>query len=519
VKVSVAQVVNGQVAGASNRASLLTDDKSGKFASLLDLDGTAPGVVQTLDGSPKKQGNQGKDKDDNQRQKITARKFRSSTTSALGAQTAPAIVITPWQVESGRSGGATDVAKLTCSSSLTEPMCEPGAAIHLRSPANEQTLRTPVTILGQLPDDNAPKPSLSQVLNGPGSIELPEDRLDNRDIEIKKTVTTPKGSGIQIPAGSSLIDSVAVGASTDSNTSVPPSIAHTESSPIVVGISTASGHAAPSHETRSADGRENPSPSQGDRATSSSAENGGQPQLSAPTQAECEAASSSAAIASGWNPSSASETHRGAADTNEALTDSRFTASQKSRSDNSGTLGPNTSLQGHPAVPNPDHSESIREAAPNTQLKEPTSARSADENAARLLGSAMRGDLRVGVQTEAFGHVTIQANSQGGQLSAQLSLENAKESAVLAAHLPAAEHRLIQQHGLTASVRLAGGFGGNASGFTGREQSGSNQRDSGPYVAMRSGQIGHDSLDEGGGVEAAVMVSRHFVASRLDVTV
>jgi hypothetical protein len=518
VKVSVAQVVNGQVAGTSDLASLLAGDQSGNFASLLDLGGTTPDLAQTPDGGTRKHSNQGKDKGDNDGQPIS-RKSRSSAASALGAQTVLGIAITPWQVESDSSWKMADLAKLTCSSSRIEPMCEPAEAIHLgSSAANEKTVRTPAMIVRQLPDESAPKPSLLQDLNGPSSIELPEDRVGSPAIEMKTPVTTPNGSGMpQIPASSSLIGSVAVQPSASSNTSIPSSNAHTESNPIVDGISmTAAGHAAPSHETKSADGHDNPPPTPGDQATGSSIENGGQ-RLSTPTQAEREAAPSSSATASGWNPNSVSETHRGAAGANETITDRGISALQKLRSDSSGAVGPNTALQGHPAVLNSDHSDSIREAPPNAQVKEPMSARWGDENAGRLLGSAMRGDLRVGVQTEAFGHVTIQANAQGGQLSAQLSLENAKESAVLAAHLPAAEHRLIQEHGVTASVRLAGGFGGTASGFTGREQSGSNRRDSGPYVSTRLGQMEHHSSTEG--VEAASMVSRYFATSRLDVTV
>ena len=103
----------------------------------------------------------------------------------------------------------------------------------------------------------------------------------------------------------------------------------------------------------------------------------------------------------------------------------------------------------------------------------------------------MRGDLRVGVQTEAFGRVTIQTNTQGGQLSAQLSLENAKEGATLAAHLPGVEQKIVQQHGLNASVRLVGGFdGGAGAGSMGRDQSGAGRREAERYrgdVAMRPG--------------------------------
>jgi len=521
VKVSAAQIVNGQVAGATELSSLLARDRSGGFASLLDLSGTAPGVVQTPDELPRKHGNQAKDKDDEQGQPLTPRTSIPSAISALNAQPAPAIVLTPWQAGPGSSWKATDVAKLPRSSSITGPMREPAAGMHVDSSAvDEQTVRMSAMVSAQLPDDSAPMPSLLEDLNEPDSLELPEGRLVSPDNEVKTAASVPSNSDIP-PARTSanLIDLGNVRPSTGSNTGAPSSLAHADSNPIVATISAASGRATPSHESRSSDGRDIQPPAPGDRAADSSAENGREPQIFAPTQAEHEVGSSSAAIANGWNPNSASETRRGAVGTNETRTSTLFPVSQKSRGDFSGALAPDTSLRGHTAMLNSNHSESMREVAADGQFREPTSARSADENVARLLGNAMRGDLRVGVQTEAFGHVTIQANAQGGQLSAQLSLENAKESAALAAHLPVAEHRLIQQHGVTASVRLAGGFGGSPGGSAGREQSGSNRGGSGRYVAMRSGQMEHDSSHEGRGVEAAVVVRSHFVASKLDVTV
>jgi hypothetical protein len=129
----------------------------------------------------------------------------------------------------------------------------------------------------------------------------------------------------------------------------------------------------------------------------------------------------------------------------------------------------------------------------------------------------------VGVQTEAFGRITIQTSAQGGQLSAQLSLENTKESAALAAHLPGVEQKIVEQHGLNASVRIVGGFDGGAGATsTGRDQSGSGQRDSershSESVTRPSG-IEYPSSNESGGVAPAVLGSMHLASSRLDVTV
>ena len=181
------------------------------------------------------------------------------------------------------------------------------------------------------------------------------------------------------------------------------------------------------------------------------------------------------------------------------------------------------SVQAHPKMANPIQSEPAREPVPSALSREPPLPRAVDADTARVLGNVVRGDLRVGVQTEAFGRVTIQTSAQGGQLSAQLSLENAKESAALAAHLPSAEQRIVQQHGLNASVRLAGDFAGGAgSASTGRDQSGSGRRDPERYhdeTATRPGGFEHNSSNEDRGVAPAVLGGVQLASSRLDVTV
>ncbi|HEY4010979.1 MAG TPA: flagellar hook-length control protein FliK [Acidobacteriaceae bacterium] len=142
----------------------------------------------------------------------------------------------------------------------------------------------------------------------------------------------------------------------------------------------------------------------------------------------------------------------------------------------------------------------------------------AELNQARALQGAMR-DFRVGVQTESFGRVTVQAVTEGGQLSAQLLLENSKQSAVLAAHLPGLEQRLSQQYGVNASVSLAGGWEHGSGGSTGdggrnSESSRGAQPEDVPYARARS----ESSLPEEGTAVPTAMHSR-YVSSILDVTV
>ena len=303
---------------------------------------------------------------------------------------------------------------------------------------------------------------------------------------------------------------------------VPALIPQGDVDPRSVGIALAQRYTNSAHEAKSDSGGQSPAVNVGARPSDLPGENvGGQENWSAPSQVVVSAVSSSPA--GGHSQGNPGDPHRGSPDAKEAMAVSHVPTLQTPQSSTLAALGSGGSVHGHSASMNSTLLEPVRESTPNAQLKDVTSLRTADASTARLLGSAMRGDLRVGVQTEAFGRVTIQTNAQGGQLSAQLSLENAKESATLAAHLPGVEQKIVQQHGLNASVRLVGGFdGGAGAGSMGRDQSGSGRREPERHhtdVAMRSEGIGHASSNDGRGVETALLGRRYSVSSRLDVTV
>lgn len=137
------------------------------------------------------------------------------------------------------------------------------------------------------------------------------------------------------------------------------------------------------------------------------------------------------------------------------------------------------------------------------------------------LEDAMRGELRVRVQTETFGKVTIQTNAGGGQLAAQLSIENAKQSTALAAHLPGVEQRIGEKYGLEASVLLARNgesgtpMGGSAAGSRG----GDSHRRHDRYQVAASQSSPSVERDEGAGMDLAILSPRNIAStSRLDVT-
>ncbi|HEV2575619.1 MAG TPA: hypothetical protein VGU25_00290 [Acidobacteriaceae bacterium] len=170
-----------------------------------------------------------------------------------------------------------------------------------------------------------------------------------------------------------------------------------------------------------------------------------------------------------------------------------------------------------------DGSSSKSNAAAEPSSREAVMQHAADASTSRMLTNAMRGELHVGLHTEAFGRVTIQTNTALGQFSAQVSLEDSKQSAALAAHFPAVEQRILQEHGLDASVRIVSeshsATGGNS---TGNSQHGSGANDE-TRGERRSGRAFEQSI--GGRSRVAVgeiaseRAGRNAALGRLDVTV
>lgn len=147
----------------------------------------------------------------------------------------------------------------------------------------------------------------------------------------------------------------------------------------------------------------------------------------------------------------------------------------------------------------------------------------ADGNMPRVLANAMRGELHVGVRTEAFGRVTIQTSAGSGQFSAQVSLEDSKQSAALAAHFPAVEQRITQQHGVNASVRIATDWQMGSSGSS----TASGQRGSSASGGAREERHSGRPFEVSGSAHRATSTSRssggrlggNLLPGRLDVMV
>lgn len=162
-----------------------------------------------------------------------------------------------------------------------------------------------------------------------------------------------------------------------------------------------------------------------------------------------------------------------------------------------GSLNPPNTLSSLQGLSAQGSSTRGQERLPNTPQVSPQTLMLLDHmaasGAARALGNALRSDVHIGLQTEGFGRVTIQASTEGGQLSAQLSVENTHQSGALAAHLPALEQRLSEVSRLEASMRIVtangSSFGGAGTGGDGgsRSYQGSTGNGRGPTrVSLRT---------------------------------
>lgn len=520
MKVCVADIANEHKAGPIGVASLRTDHLTGIFASLLDLGEAGSGMSQGTDEAPRKQGGRTKEKNDNEsRPSVPGSSTVTATLNPVNPSIIADVAPTQWRFDKPSSSLDPVGSGNIVSGPQTSPAGAPAPTIYVSATApNTLTMGMVALKLQQAPHDDVADTALLQNVSDLDIGRFPKSLSGGPDIEATSAQASSNDSGVPlISAASTSSTSTTVQQPTGAIDIGMPGFIAQANLDTVPGTPVGSRRATPGDTKPEGESKASTSNPSWPLIGSSAENRGGAPGLHAPLQGGLSLSSSMAGGRQDQNSADGAH-HNGASDDKRAVADVRLSAPEK-QSDTLGTPALSGSLQGHSTVLNANHSESLREATTNTQFKDPGSVRPADENVARLLGGAMRGDLRVGVQTEAFGHVTIQANAQGGQLSAQLSLENAKESATLAAHLPIAEHRLTQQHGVTASVRLAPGSGGAGGGFSGRDQSGSNRGDSGPYGAGRLRQMEHNTSSEGRGVETALIVSRYFGTSKLDVTV
>ena len=428
MKVSVAHVVNGQIAGKGDLVSMLAGDENSSFASLLGLGESGHAAAHRDDGSRAKQGSRPKAKESHEVPSPASGDSKpGATVNSPRLQAIPNVGIAPWQLESGDPGAGEDAGNVSVSPTLAT-----NDALQLRgSPfvADARTVDESASNGHQVVNEEAPQIAPFHDLNNPELVQSSKGTMArNQGAAATEPVAMPNGKDTNsVVEQSSSVTSGAVQPSSDIvSGGVPASILQSDLDPQSVGISLAPRYTF--HEAKLDSGGQSPTISAGERPSDLSGKNvGGQGSSSAPSQGAVSAVSPT--TAGGHSQGNAGDPHRGSSDAKEAVAVSHVPTSQTPQSSTLAALGSGGSGHGHLASMNSTRLEPVRESTPNAQLKDGTSLRAADASTARVLGSAMRGDLRVGVQTEAFGRVTIQTNAQGGQLSAQLSLENAKDSA------------------------------------------------------------------------------------------
>ena len=521
MKVNVPQIGNGQAAAGGHLASVLAGGESASFASWLDLDGSELSAGHQVDASRGKQSNRPKEKESNEGQSspLTGAKLSTSSNPISGASVAS------WNLEFNDFDTPGDGGEASSSRSLSNDTSETSDAPTITARTSSANVRTSEAlaparqqVFNESPAGMSPFHELiSRELVGPseGAIESNQDVAPKQaPAQMRKASALAASSSmataaVQLPTG--VVDNGA-----------PALISQDGTDSELAGMIAAQKYSTTSNRQMKFDaGGQDATIHAGSELNDLSMENGkGRNRSFAFTQGVNDSASGSPASDSSRGNSG--DNHRGSSNAREAGVISHAPALQTAESSAVGGFSLESSTHGHSMLVNANHPEPVRESTPNAQPKELTLPRPADTSA-QLLGSALRGDLRVGVHTEVFGRVTIQTTAQGGQLSAQLSLENAKDGATLAAHLPAVEQKIVQQHGLTASVRLAGGSDGGASaGSMGRDQSGSSRRHQEQQyngVAVQRAQIHHGTSNEGRGGESALLGGRHLGSSRLDVTV
>ena len=396
------------------------------------------------DGSRTKQGSRPKEKESREGPSPASRDSKpGATLDEPRSQAIPNGGIAPWQLESSDPGVGEDAGDVSVSPSLaTNDALRLGGSPFV---AGARTVDTSASNGHPVLNLNENAPQIAP-FHDPNDTELVEPSRGtiarDQDAAATEPVAMPNGKGTKsaVAQTSSVTPDAVQPSSGIVSSGVPALIPQGDVDPQSVGIALAQRYTNSAHEAKSDSGGQSPAVNVGARPSDLPGENvGGQENWSAPSQVVVSAVSSSPA--GGHSQGNPGDPHRGSPDAKEAMAVSHVPTLQTPQSSTLAALGSGGSVHGHSASMNSTLLEPVRESTPNAQLKDVTSLRTADASTAGLLGSAMRGDLRVGVQTEAFGRVTIQTNAQGGQLSAQLSLENAKESATLAAHLPGVEQK------------------------------------------------------------------------------
>lgn len=514
--------MSGQIAEKCDLGALLTSGEKGSFASLLDPNEGENGLPHRVDCGGTKGEDRSKEKKGHDKEATPSKgSGPRNAASPVSVPANPSVDTPPLRIEPSEPA----FGEASAGATFSRPHVAEGnvAVPHSAVLGAEQAIDPSMPNLSQVREANGEEKVQSFDLNDPKAVDPSNSRavmsVDSKSGDAIASLhagdSRGKPDSIAAPPFSS--SAAIVQSFTESSGNLVTTLAPGEQA--ISSTAERHGITTPKREVKSDHGSQTATTGIEAQPGEQSVEDGsGQAKPSAP-------ATQSGDVLSGSNTSNheqdnGGDPHRGSTSSKGAVA-SLSSTRQPLHGDLSGVNASGILTDGHVAPAHPEQLRSAQRPEPGAELKTLTPLHALEPGATRLLVSSMRGDLQVGVQTEAFGKVTIQTNAQDGHLSAQLSLENSKESAALAAHLPGLEQKIVEQHGLNASVRLVGGFDGGSASMGGGNQSGSNR--SQPERFQNDSAMGRSEITDHGAslerfiTEPRMLGSSYSASSRLDV--
>ena len=138
-------------------------------------------------------------------------------------------------------------------------------------------------------------------------------------------------------------------------------------------------------------------------------------------------------------------------------------------------------------------------------------------NSAQLIQSVRHAEMRLGMQSEEFGSMSISTSMSKQSLSAQIFTDHAELGRALAVHLPAMEQKLSTAYGLQAKVEINGGDASSATSAgtsSGQQSQGGRAQSGGSRAMSLRAEIAMPLTSATSSIEAVAANS-----SRLDIQV
>lgn len=141
-------------------------------------------------------------------------------------------------------------------------------------------------------------------------------------------------------------------------------------------------------------------------------------------------------------------------------------------------------------------------------------------SSAQLIQSVRHSEMRLGMQSEEFGSMSISTSLSKQVLSAQISTEHAELGRALMVHLPAMEQKLSTAYGVPAKVEVHGGTSSlNTSTDTSSRQQPQGGRKQGSGGGSPAVSLSTDRLLPVAGASYPAQPADLATVSRLDIRI